>query len=60
MSVSVLFALRNAVDAARIDAGNPDWYRMGTNQCFISKSIINKPNNILFQMDQQPLISYKN
>ncbi len=29
MSVSVLFALRSAVDAARSDAGNPGWYRMG-------------------------------
>lgn len=29
MSVSVLFALRNAVDAARSDAGNSDWYQMG-------------------------------
>lgn len=28
MSVSVLFALRNAVDAARSDAGNSDWYQM--------------------------------
>lgn len=29
MSVSVFFALRNAIDAARKDAGDDEWYRMG-------------------------------
>ena len=29
MSISVLFALRNAIDAARKDAGQPEWYQLG-------------------------------
>jgi len=29
MSASVFFALKNAVSAARSDAGNPDWFPMG-------------------------------
>jgi len=28
MSISVLFALRNAIDAARKDAGQSSWYQM--------------------------------
>jgi len=28
MSISVLFALRNAIDAARKDAGQPEWYQL--------------------------------
>ena len=31
MSVSVLFAIRNAIDAAREDAGNMEWYQLGIN-----------------------------
>jgi len=30
MMVAVLFAMRNAIDSARKDAGNTDWYQMGT------------------------------
>lgn len=29
MAVSVLFALRNAIDGARENAGDNDWYRFG-------------------------------
>lgn len=29
MAVSVFFALRNAIDAARSDAGNSEWFQMG-------------------------------
>jgi hypothetical protein len=28
LSVSVLFALKNAIDSARKDAGNTDWYQI--------------------------------
>ena len=41
MSVSVLFALRNAVDAARIDAGNSGWYRMGKFKLWLQKDYKN-------------------
>jgi len=29
LSVSVLFAIKNAIDSARKDAGNKDWYQIG-------------------------------
>lgn len=32
MSCSVLFALRNAITSARKDAGNNEWFQMGTQQ----------------------------
>ncbi len=36
MSVSVLFALRNAVCAARSDSGISDWYQMGKSYILIT------------------------
>ena len=32
MAVSVFFALRNAIDAARNDAGNSEWFQMGNSR----------------------------
>lgn len=29
LAVTVLFALKNAIDSARKDAGNTDWYQIG-------------------------------
>lgn len=29
LSCSVIFALRNAIDSARRDVGNNEWYQMG-------------------------------
>jgi|688.fasta_scaffold1591010_1 hypothetical protein len=48
MSVSVFFALRNAVNAARIDSGDSDWFQMGINykQLLDNNSVIRFSNYI--------------
>lgn len=37
MAVSVLFALRNAIDDARRDAGDEAWYRFGKTDILFAK-----------------------
>lgn len=46
MAVAVMFALRQAIDSARLEAGNVEWYALGN---FYIKYFYTKEYGITFQ-----------
>ena len=60
MSVSVFFALRNAVDAARSDAGDSAWYQMGTIKCYIFICLLNTWIRAISNLSQMAQLLWTN